>query len=984
LAKKARREPYLATYDWLCALENALREGVGHGLSWYKNTEADRAVDDDFRDGEIDSNNILTITVDEEQKQLRAIYFLQRCLHLNVERLMPPFHSRNNACVRALHRAGVWEVALLAIFQRNCVFGPFKKSGNFQQLWETGLDLSEALQENNPFLLRVWPSICKRKGWQNPSETDAQARVQFIKQLPTARPFAKKGMKVSQGKWMGIFESIGFEREDADIKLLGVACICLQKGWIDSWDGLLDPRALQDIEALKECEYGGGDALPPPGPGAASSSTGPMVPAVPAPKAKAPAAKAAARSNVGKFVQRSEHALLCLGRLLANVEYRDMLEVLHVLYAGIWKEHVWAVHLLKGSKTVKEYYLRMALGEYLKAMYSAIECTYDIDKFRFVFGFTLQFTRDVLDDVTLESPRVAAEDALAAKVFRILSHLLTEAVTTSMRHSSYPMCFAAIYGNDGEREECMANFRKDWEAYVACRAVMLPSVRALARRSPLNTRAWELMARYAKAESWRPTDVMLQRADILFDGLGQERLLEDTLKEVRDSEWRDSTSRAMKVFRIWEVPVLREQLRKFNQDEIDVDPTIHIANKSDNYESMFLPTASVADELRLADVRCENNEKNWDTFTPQALRAQTLDLPLMRKIHEEYEGKFELVDECWRSMMIPLHHLILRRPAAPAAATIFYSIQVTASGCLGWPVKRLSGTLFRLVGVGAKPITQIFMSFDDVFVVPFKVISPLHAYMAHGDLKQVSILGHHTHPEPLLEYQARRGFAGVPESALMHMFGKHFKQPTPDPPVEATEVDTCMYYAAELANMILPDLPVKDLEMALRSWVEEDFIEAEELFNEVVQSELLEDCVKGSDRKEVKSHMTRRETRKRDRVEVLNKVEGIARFVVDKRPKAPKKKLTKAAEKAKAATIGGDGRWWASIPGDYSYVQGLLPSVAHCFVDDANGRYVVTYRAQRKSYSWTQRGVVEAARLVLRTAWQWHELATGEVCPHTF
>ena len=84
--------------------------------------------------------------------------------------------------------------------------------------------------------------------------------------------------------------------------------------------------------------------------------------------------------------------------------------------------------------------------------------------------------------------------------------------------------------------------------------------------------------------------------------------------------------------------------------------------------------------------------------------------------------------------------------------------------------------------------------------------------------------------------------------------------------------------------------------MALRKRAEEDFVEAEELFNEVARSELLEDCVKGSDRKEVKSHMTRRETKKRDRVKVLSKVEGIARFVCDKRPKAPTKKLTAVAE----------------------------------------------------------------------------------------
>lgn len=58
-------------------------------------------------DDEVDNERILTIVMDQEQKQWCAGFFLQRKLDLNLEMFNGPFHRRWNDCTNALCATGL-------------------------------------------------------------------------------------------------------------------------------------------------------------------------------------------------------------------------------------------------------------------------------------------------------------------------------------------------------------------------------------------------------------------------------------------------------------------------------------------------------------------------------------------------------------------------------------------------------------------------------------------------------------------------------------------------------------------------------------------------------------------------------------------------------------------------------------------------------------------------------------------------------------
>lgn len=72
-------------------------------------------------------------------------------------------------------------------------------------------------------------------------------------------------------------------------------------------------------------------------------------------------------------------------------------------------------------------------------------------------------------------------------------------------------------------------------------------------------------------------------------------------------------------------------------------------------------------------------------------------------------------------------------------------------------------------------------------------------------------------------------------------------------------------------------------------------------------------------------------------------------------------------------------RWLADLRADPTgVVVGECPAVASIFPDNNNGRFLVSARDRfRKSYSWTVRGMDEAARLALTQAWLWSEEMHG-------
>lgn len=56
--------------------------------------------------------------------------------------------------------------------------------------------------------------------------------------------------------------------------------------------------------------------------------------------------------------------------------------------------------------------------------------------------------------------------------------------------------------------------------------------------------------------------------------------------------------------------------------------------------------------------------------------------------------------------------------------------------------------------------------------------------------------------------------------------------------------------------------------------------------------------------------------------------------------------VSKKAAQAKLNTRAGADRWWSSIKGDESWIRAWMPPASGLFVDDANGRFRVWYRAE--------------------------------------
>lgn len=94
--------------------------------------------------------------------------------------------------------------------------------------------------------------------------------------------------------------------------------------------------------------------------------------------------------------------------------------------------------------------------------------------------------------------------------------------------------------------------------------------------------------------------------------------------------------------------------------------------------------------------------------------------------------------------------------------------------------------------------------------------------------------------------------------------------------------------------------------------------------------------------------------------------------------------LTKKSLAAKLSNPKGWSRWWNSLAGDATFLYEMKPSgdVCKIFVDDACGRFLVSYGCEdRRSFSWTKRGMKEAQLHALRHLWESHERHTGQKSP---
>ena len=383
----------------------------------------------------------------------------------------------------AICDAGLYWVVSFTILVRNVGYAPYNKGMNLSSLWEYAMEMVAAITPDDVWLCKCWPGICADMGWTQSHDTDRDARARFLKSLPGRSPFRKLGPRAAPGKWHSVTKSTLYDRPHSTTMLFGIGFLTIRKGWANCWEDLFLPlKSLEQRrdESMAALGDGGGAALAVLAGSGAASSSGAAVLEVAAAKAAAKArgkAKGKAAAKVAPVIvtkaeakreaikkkdqlySKPQNSLHVVGRLLGNVEFRDLQEVMLVVLGGVYKEHSSCLIDMKSYDGCLRYYSNMYAGAYRIPVYAAIDSLKNLEKLRRVQSLTLWFSQRLRDELTSESPKVVMEDAFCSRHWKPVCSLASERIMIGQQHRvMHPLALAGSFGDD--RLRCFSEFKK--------------------------------------------------------------------------------------------------------------------------------------------------------------------------------------------------------------------------------------------------------------------------------------------------------------------------------------------------------------------------------------------------------------------------------------------------------------------------------------------------------------------------------------------
>ena len=966
--------PRKASMDFGLCLSSALRNSRNKGLEMFAVPEEDkdRAFDDDLRPGET-LQPMAVGSLDEEQKQWTFLSFAVHVLNLSMIGFPDNFHVRSNGVWRALAKSAMVVWTMLAMVVCNIAYGPWQKGGFHTQMVELSLDLVAACDADDPILIKLWPSICEAKGWREPEECCREARSRYIESLASAKAFTVKGKKTAPSKFFTIQQAWKIWAPELP-KCFGLVHLAKEKGWCTHWEDLFTAQA----ELPKP-------AAAPSGSGAASSSSAVAEPLLPmAPDAvgggaatSAAKGRAQGKAKLDALMKRSQNALHAVARALCDYEFVTNMNLSVLFTEPLGDEHSQYAHALKGCDSVKMYYSDMAKGKWCEPLQKTVARLGDLRGLKKA-GFDTVFPSSVIEKLKVSDARVLMQDALAASAFNLVAHLLSErCLSMSVHMECCPELIAGINSLDEkERDATMQLWKLSWEAYAAARHQKTPVLQDMCERSPLNSRAMESCARVARSSEWKLTSEVQEIGHILFGGFGHTLMIERGNQKVRDAETRDGTSTNLNVHKAWNVLVTSQTLGAHDRKE--TEHTMDLPAPRMNGGSLFRPDEDDKQSLKFEKIL---EEKTWPSPDARGRRRLAGEASLLRYLHEN--TMFNKADDAWKASLVPKHCVLLKRGGG-LVTEIALVLEVFPSGVLTWPVQRKANASLQLDCSGpVTPRWQHIFSLENLFIIPIETISPLHcAVQGNVPLPNIGILCNHKAPVPLLEYQALRGFAGVPEKILLALYADmDFKVPEPD---AAADYENMLVLG--IMEELLADLDLQKATQILATRIR--LMEAEgdtaDLMDSMMSSDIIDDVAGRSERQFCKNIIDDSKKSAERRVTVGKKNENMLKKkfgIIGKGAKKKPKTLSAKVKLAMASSLT-DKRWWNEILGDTTFIEANAPAVGRVCKDDDNGRFLVLYPSRtRRSFSWTVRGMNRASLVTLKWWWEAHTEATGEQPP---
>lgn len=595
-------------------------------------------------------------------------------------------------------------------------------------------------------------------------------------------------------------------------------------------------------------------------------------------------------------------------------------------------------------------------------------------------GFVYSLPAAELQDMTKDSALVFSEQN-SYDIFMGLVHEVVKChVGLRLQYTSgCPLFLAGLLHPDaGLREQSMDLLKRLVESHRAAEKKASPTIQKILRGSPLLCTTMRFAAKFAEADKWgSPGPQLTDLVRALFKGFGQTKVIEDSVQTLRDRETRDGPAKNIAYFTQWEGLVHRKVLKAHGFNELQPEGGASVS-PGFTVDRLFRPAHGNSSDGDSLELRKILGPQNWVTYNSVTIKQTWAAMQLI--MHLSSKGDWSKADWAWYAGLLPEGHPVMDRNTGDA----WLVIHTFDYAAVVWPLVRFATNLW-LLDMSITALTwKCFFGHEELAVLSVQALCPLRVRLAGVDnLMDGPVFENSTTPAPLIIWQAKRGFAGVPEGIVAQLA---LDCGLPKVTAGALKSGQTVHQATVLMLMKLfvanlsGEMAMQILLDSVRASNKERAAYVHDLSEEAVQ-----DCVLLQDQKVCKEFMDKikvaKESYKKEHT-------SLKEMVVQNWPalaeKAETTRKNKAAERRAEAQLAKKVALWRATAETEPHLTIMKdkPAPAKVCVDHSNGRYQLTYRGyKRASFSWTERGSFLACQMALSKLWRWHEEATGEKPP---
>jgi hypothetical protein len=394
----------------------------------------------------------VAICTDQEQTQSTGGEFILKPepdggLGCTGARFIDDFHRWNNDLSSAVSKAGLAPVEKAATLFLNIGYGPWQSGAWYLAICGEGQKLSGELSRNSKLLLKFWPRVVKdvktspTSSWFGDSSNGEEARGTFLTFLPGMNLFKLRGTKVSPGQWMSLYTAGFAWDETISARALVLASLCMKKGWVLTEEDLFAPTRL------------------------GATSLGEK----PAPKSKAAGVRDA-NNKLEALKKRQQNNMVAATKLVADVDVINGFRVLLLAAKSQWTGFNALISQLTSPEKCLAHSISWAQWGWLSDLEKCDDCLSDAMGLNRC-GIDTNFSVKETEGLTLKSPGVMYQNALAQRLYRLV-HLIeaTRAGSLVQRSQYYPFKLAGLVSEDPAIvESTLKEFKRDVEAWWAAK-----------------------------------------------------------------------------------------------------------------------------------------------------------------------------------------------------------------------------------------------------------------------------------------------------------------------------------------------------------------------------------------------------------------------------------------------------------------------------------------------------------------------------------